>query len=257
MTELEIKLVHPVQNPNWRYLSQLFGVNAKLYKYYFGLPGHNGLDYTWPNSPKNGYGEPVLAAHNGRIVRLYSDHPLQTRGSGIYLLDKSEKFMTIYWHLSEFTCKPNQEVKAGEVIGLAGNTGFVRPKPTKANPYAAVHLHFGLKILDPNYWKNRNNEYNNYVDPVPYLIRPGDKLPVYWPSNLFLGSKGDCVSWLQTALKLEGLAEDYEPIGYFGRKTLRDARKLQKKYGIEPSYGFCGPKTRRILMGRWSMYAQM
>ena len=39
-----------------------------------------------------------------------------------------------------------QTVKKGDQIGEMGNTGFVVPAPSKYNPIAGTHLHFGVSI---------------------------------------------------------------------------------------------------------------
>ena len=61
---------------------------------------------------------------------------------------------------------------------------------------------------------------------------------------------GDDISWLQSILKLEGFAGDYEPIAYFGAKTMRDVIYLQKKYNLTP-VGIFGPKTREIINSKY------
>jgi hypothetical protein len=241
------KIKPPIENFEWsKNISQLFGVNKKLYKKQFGLEGHNGIDIV-VRGIKKGYGTPIKAAHAGVITKVVIETRWRTKGNGIYLQSLDRAIETVYWHLSEIQVAPGQKVKEGETIGLMGNTGWVRPVPAPQKPYAGTHLHFAVKT---NGW----TDYGGFVDPLPFLYGKGDKLPIYWARNLFWGSSGDDVSWLQSVLKLEGFAEDYEPIGFMGRKTIRDMRKYQKRYGIEPSYGFVGLKTRTFLMKQYSIY---
>jgi len=237
-----MKLLPPIENFNWSACSQLFGVNRETYEKKFGLPGHNALDMTFSGKPKNGYGERILAAHDGIVEKMIFDVPHSTKGNGVYLLSKDKTFSTIYWHLSDFTCSMGEEIKAGQTIGKAGNSGFVNPAPTKENPWAGVHLHFGILRHDIP-----NNLYGGFVDPLPYLFTIGDKLPMSFSRDLSFGMEGDDVSWLQSILALEGYAPDYQPIGFFGEKTLRDAKLFQSYYNIIPSMGYIGSKTRAII----------
>lgn len=235
------QLKPPVSNFNWKLsTNQMFGVNFPVYFTNFGIPGHNGLDIAAY------YGQPILAAHDGYIGAIINDDSSHTKGNGIYLTSIDGTFSTIYWHLSKFNVVIGQtDIKTGDVIGFAGNSGFVNPKPTPQYPHAGTHLHFGLKI-----W-GKQNDYGGYVDPVPSLYRPGDKLPIYLNSNLFLGISGDQVSWLQTMLELEGLAKDYDPVGKFGSKTLRDVMAFQLKNNLIP-FPMCGPKTKALLNTKYS-----
>jgi len=243
-----IKLSSPIKDFSWNNnVSQLFGVNRALYEPRFGIPGHNGIDIC-VGGGNQGYGESILATHDGIVSRLNYETTWRTNGNGIYLQSLDGIFTTIYWHLSEIQVVIGQQVKQGEVIGLMGNTGFVRPEPTSQQPRNGTHLHFGVAI------KGKQSEYGDFVDPTSYLIKDGDRLPIYFARDLYFGRSGDDVSWLQICLKLEGFAEDYEPIGFFGGKTMRDVRKLQEKYFLTPTIGYCGPKTRKLLVERWSVW---
>ena len=55
-----------------------------------------------------------------------------------------------------------KQVKRGEVIAKAGNTGFVLPKPTESNPYAGTHVHVSLRI-------NFNKNSRSFLDPTHLL----------------------------------------------------------------------------------------
>ena len=243
-----MQLVPPIIPQLWDWktsVSQFFGVNKKTYQPVFGIPGHNGIDIV-VRGDKRGYGTPIVAAHDGIVEKIIQDVPHTTRGNGIYIMSLDGKFSTNYWHLSQFNVHVGQKVKAEETIGLMGNSGFVKPPPTQVCPHCGTHLHFGLKI------HGLVNEYKGFVDPTPHLFKEGEKLPFKFLYDMFVGKQGDDVSHLQTILKIEGFAEDYEPIGYFGMKTLRDVRKLQQKYGITPSYGYAGYKTRLFLKGKYT-----
>ena len=242
------KLQPPIKNFSFaRNVSQMFGVNKSLYKKQFGIPGHNALDL-YVSDSKLGYGTPIYAMHDGVVERIVYDVPHQTRGNGIYLLSTDNSYSTVYWHLANFSVQVGQKITVGDLLGSMGNSGYVMPRPNHLSPHLGTHLHAGLKI------HGLSNEYGGFVDPTPYLFdtESVDKLPVRFNRNLQYGDTGDDVAWLQTILHIEGFGGDYSVYGIFGRKTLRDVIKLQRKYKIEPSWGFVWPKTRRYINSRYS-----
>lgn len=88
---------------------------------------HKGLDI------KVYIGDTIRAAFNGkvRIVRYESG------GYGKYIVIRHNNGLeTIYGHLSKQLVKENEEVKAGDVIGLGGNTGRS----------TGSHLHFETRL---------------------------------------------------------------------------------------------------------------
>lgn len=89
---------------------------------------HNGLDI------KVYIGDTIRAAFDGkvRIVRF------ERRGYGNYVVIRHENGLeTIYGHLSKQLVEEDQWVRAGEVIGLGGNTGRS----------TGSHLHFETRFL--------------------------------------------------------------------------------------------------------------
>lgn len=89
---------------------------------------HNGLDL------KVNIGDTIVAAFDGkvRIVKY------ERRGYGKYVVIRHDNGLeTVYGHLSAQLVEPNQLVKAGEVIGLGGNTGRS----------TGSHLHFETRFL--------------------------------------------------------------------------------------------------------------
>lgn len=79
-------------------------------------------------------GDSVRVAFSGK-VRVVRTEP---NGYGNYVVVRHDNGMeTVYGHLSKFLVKPNQEVKAGDVIALGGNTG------RSTGP----HLHFETRYM--------------------------------------------------------------------------------------------------------------
>src|SRR3990167_10714389 len=136
-----MKLSPPIPNFSLvNNVSQYFGVNRSYYGEKFGLPGHNGLDVVVMDD-KLGYGSPILAMHDFDSANFETDFPTKKRGTGLWLKKKLETpkiirgkeahyLETVYWHLADFSIKPGESGKAGDVVGLMGNTGEVYPKPS-------------------------------------------------------------------------------------------------------------------------------
>ena len=92
--------------------------------------GHFGLDI------KVYIGDTIRSAFDGR-VRIVKDQG-RGRGYGKYVVIRHDNGLeTIYGHLSKQLVKPDQLVKAGEPIGLGGNTGRS----------TGSHLHFETRFL--------------------------------------------------------------------------------------------------------------
>ena len=89
---------------------------------------HKGLDI------KVFTGDTIYAAFDGKARIVKYDR----RGYGYYVVLRHENGLeTIYGHLSKQLVKLNEEVKAGEPIGLGGNTGRS----------FGSHLHFETRLL--------------------------------------------------------------------------------------------------------------
>ena len=94
---------------------------------------HPGLDIAIPVGTQ-------VRASGGATVNQLGDDPEY----GLYvLLDHPEGYQTMYGHLSRTIVTGGQNVEAGEVIGLSGNSGRS----------TAPHLHFEIRqggaSLDP------------------------------------------------------------------------------------------------------------
>lgn len=89
---------------------------------------HRGIDL------RAAIGDTIRASFDGR-VRLTK---YERRGYGYYVIIRHPNGLeTVYGHLSKFLVKPDQDVKAGDPIALAGNTG------RSTGP----HLHFETRYM--------------------------------------------------------------------------------------------------------------
>ncbi|MBC8161262.1 MAG: M23 family metallopeptidase [Roseiflexaceae bacterium] len=107
--------------------------------------GHDGHDYVFPQQP---VGTLILAAAEG--VAYARTH----RGFGVVIVHPGG-YETVYWHLDKFSKRfvgrvdsdAGMPVKAGDVIGSSGASGFTSGTP---------HLHFEVrhngKVVDPYGW---------------------------------------------------------------------------------------------------------
>ncbi len=89
---------------------------------------HTGMDI------KQDYGDSIVSAWNGvvRMARMgYYGY------GGTVIIRHDNGIETMYAHLSRICVLPNQEVKAGELIGKAGRTGRATTE----------HLHFETRFL--------------------------------------------------------------------------------------------------------------
>lgn len=146
--------LHPLNGPLRRMPirdSRVFGAERPGERPIECTNGHCGVDIggeTW--------GEPVLAAHDGIVDRVQRG-PNEERG-GLYvrLAHRDGTVFTQYFHLAAIPrwMEPGRTVRAGEVIGLVGDTGVKSSGP---------HLHFTLSI------KPGPEEPERYIDPEPLI----------------------------------------------------------------------------------------
>ena len=108
-----------------------------------GARRHEGIDIFAPR------GTPAIAAASGVITRT-GETPLG--GRVVWLADAIHGEHLYYAHLDKQLVSPGQRVRAGDTLGLVGNTGNART--------TAPHLHFGV------YRSGRGA-----VDPLPFVQR--------------------------------------------------------------------------------------
>jgi ribosomal protein S25 len=116
----------------------------------WGIVGHNGIDYSLPE------GTEVVAAADGKVIQSG-----ENGDSGIAVTLEHSWGKSLYAHLKETKVSQDQEVKAGDIIGLSGKTGAA----------FGEHLHFAVKPNDADV----NNGYLGFIDPSPYFRKPEER----------------------------------------------------------------------------------
>ena len=122
---VQIKLFDPFFGTDWKMPLEETRITSE-----FGFRRyrwHHGTDL------KLNVGDPVYSSFDG-IVRIRS---YDRNGYGYYVVVRHKNGLeTLYGHLSKFRVEVGQEVKAGELIALGGNTG------RSTGP----HLHFEIRF---------------------------------------------------------------------------------------------------------------
>ena len=117
-----------------------------------GARPHEALDVMAPR------GTPVLAADEGRLVKLFTSVP---GGLTVYQFDPSGRYAYYYAHLDRYAdgLREGMTLQRGQPIGYVGSTGNASPD--------APHLHFAIFRLGPErqWWKG------TAVNPYPLLAR--------------------------------------------------------------------------------------
>lgn len=139
--------------------------SMSLYAHLGMMKGHTGLDIMAPT------GTSLHASQNGFVEEIQTE---EARGLGVGIITKDkffcdetgndEHFKIRYWHLKTILVSKNQEVKIGDMIGIADNTGYS----------AGAHLHFEIKPVrknSKNQWYNvlQTNSFFGAVNPAPYM----------------------------------------------------------------------------------------
>lgn len=98
---------------------------------------HDGIDISG-----TGYRSRIFAVADGTVVEV----GYRSTDGNFVIIEHEGNIYTQYAHMYASTVKEGQSVKKGDQIGEMGNTGFVLPAPSKYNPTAGTHLHFGVSI---------------------------------------------------------------------------------------------------------------
>jgi len=111
---------------------------------------HEAIDIMAPR------GTPVLAADDGRVVKLFLSKP---GGLTVYQFDDSQTYCYYYAHLNSYAprLKEGTPLRKGDVVGYVGSSGNASPD--------SPHLHFAIFRLGPE----RRWSEGTPIDPYGFL----------------------------------------------------------------------------------------
>lgn len=98
---------------------------------------HDGIDISG-----TGYRSRIFAVAPGTVVEV----GYRSTDGNYVIIEHENNIYTQYAHMYQALVVEGQTVKKGDQIGEMGNTGYVLPAPSKYNPIAGTHLHFGVSI---------------------------------------------------------------------------------------------------------------
>ncbi len=137
------------------YTTQVYGRTAYARRGAYGGKIHNGIDL------KVGYGTPIKAIGDGEII---ANGKNDGWGNWIAIKHPPYNLVSIYGHMSAFEfLRVGTQVKAGEVIGYEGSTGF----STGSHVHLSIYKEFFTYINEKNGQLYFN--YDNTIDPRDYL----------------------------------------------------------------------------------------
>jgi murein DD-endopeptidase MepM/ murein hydrolase activator NlpD len=179
--------LHPLPGPFRRMPvrdSRVFGAERAGDRPIECRKGHCGIDLGGEI-----WGEQVHAAHDGIVDRVQRGTNDLHGGHYVRLAHRNGTVFTQYFHLAAIPrwVQVGVPVKAGDVIGLLGDTGVKE---------STAHLHFTVSVRPSNDWAEQ------YVDPEP--------LVALWP--LRIPCEGSAIGLVSTAGKV-GVPLGGAPVG--------------------------------------------
>lgn len=159
----------------YKSINQPFAANPDIYGQ-FNLAGHEGVDIQAPTNSR------IFAVADGRVSVVETDPHAHNYGIHVRI-EHADGYQTIYAHFKQAQVRVGQQVKAGEQIGIANNTG------NSTGP----HLHISLKKQGAQL----SGYPAGYIDPTPFLapllgfVRPQEPYTAGWAYTTAVMISGD------------------------------------------------------------------
>jgi murein DD-endopeptidase MepM/ murein hydrolase activator NlpD len=173
-------------------------------------------------------GDTVVAAFDG-MVRIAKSH---VRGYGnVVIIRHDNGLETVYAHLSKLSVDPGQKIKAGELLGLGGNTG---------RSYGA-HLHFEIRYLGQALDTEDFIDFNTgTLKSYEFVLRKNDVDAKYDLRALHHRHRKDVGAITYVKTKNGGTYKIYkvrpgDNLGRIAQKCHTTVKAICKKNGIRPT----------------------
>ena len=184
-------------------------------------------------------GTPIKAMFDG-VVR-YAKH---CNGYGNLVVVRHDNGLeTYYGHMSKITCKPNQKVKAGEIIGLVGSTG------RSTGPHLHLEIRYLGAAINPEHMIDIADYSLKTTDEV-FQITRNDFKPTYSQSSYSAksykksSSRQLAKSSRSTRSGKSVTIKKGETLSQIAKRTGTTVKKLAKLNGIKGSKIKAGQKIR-------------
>lgn len=178
---------------------------------------HNGIDINLNT------GDTVYAAWSGKVrYSKYNDGGF----GNLVIIRHHNGLETFYAHLSKLLCVPDQDVKAGEPIGLGGNTG---------RSFGA-HLHFEVRLYDAPMNPEEVIDFEKHVCKDENLMvhkglfRPGAK-----PSDQIEHGENESVARVETTNRVYYKVRSGDTLSSIASRNRTTVSKLCQLNGIRPT----------------------
>jgi len=217
--------VHPYQSKMNKYTeTRVLPLFDSLSVFAFPIKGTINSNFGWRRWKYHygidlslNFGDAIVAAFDGmvRVVKKSKSY------GNVIVIRNNNGLETLYAHLSQALVTPNQEIKAGELIGLGGSTGHS----------SGCHLHFEIRYLGGPIDPNKIIDFNNFTLIKDTLIVDSclfEYLNDVQQARYYTIRKGDCLGKIA---KRHGVTISHLcKLNGITRKTkLRIGRKLRYK----------------------------
>lgn len=133
---VEMPTLWPVEGGDGR-ITNYFGPAEHPFTHNWYL--HKGIDIGY------GFGKPILAAANGKVV----ERKYEPLGFGNYIVIRHNYgFLTKYAHMNDVYVDEGDVVTQGQVVGAMGNTGL------STGPHLHFEVRIGSQVVDPEKFLN-------------------------------------------------------------------------------------------------------
>lgn len=247
-----MKLILPYEVRPYRVNQEWGRLDPKTYSQ-FGFTRHNGVDVApgERNEVRAPFDFEVTAIlwqpnGGGHVVGIISQEKFKgPKGKECYV-------QVDFMHNASISLPVGYKGRAGEIVCIAGNTGY------STGPHTHIRYKWlkkqGSRLVDAE-----KNDAQNSFDPVPYqtgIYAANLAASRHFPfsKDLYLGVSDPEVKELQKFLNGQGFKVAWFGNGspgreteYFGRLTQKALQKFQAAKGIYPPAGYMGIITRSFI----------